>query len=313
MPAARSRAVTRRVVRRRPALEDLRPAGGRHVGGGEHVLERQRHPGQRRRQLLAGGDARRRRRRPRPAPAPPRRAGTRGSRPSVAAIWSRQAWVTSTDDTSLAAILAPSVAASQPDQSSRHSALPQDPRAPRIGRRPASGACASASLLRQARLDDVGPGDVDVLERVVGGLDVGDVDGLDLADVARGWRRAGRRSCPARRRSGRAGPGGRGGRPRLGRSATRRQSLVTARRLSRGAGRRPIRRAACSLCNSVARAFVSAAGPAGGPTGQPRLARRGARLGGRRHPVPRRGGARRRATRSTTWWSTCRRARCPTC
>ena len=46
----------RRVVRRHPALQDLRPAGGRHVGGGEHVLERQRDTGQRGRQLLAGGD-----------------------------------------------------------------------------------------------------------------------------------------------------------------------------------------------------------------------------------------------------------------
>src|SRR6202040_1598853 len=45
-----------------------------------------------------------------------------------------------------------------------------------------------------------------------------------------------------------------------------------------------------ALCNSVARAFVSAAGPAGGSTGQPRLTGRGARFGRRRHPVPRRGG-----------------------
>ena len=68
-----------RVVRRHPALEDLRPAGGRHVGGGEHVLERQRHPGQRRRQLLAGGDGGVDRGRRRPAPRRRRRAGTRGS------------------------------------------------------------------------------------------------------------------------------------------------------------------------------------------------------------------------------------------
>ncbi len=38
-------------------------------------------------------------------------------------------------------------------------------------------------LLRQPRLDDVRPGDVDRLERVVGGLHIGHVDGLDLADV----------------------------------------------------------------------------------------------------------------------------------
>ena len=43
-----------------------------------------------------------------------------------------------------------------------------------------------------------------------------------------------------------------------------------------------------ALCNSVARAFVSAAGPARGSTGQPRLTGRGARFGGRRHLVPRR-------------------------
>ena len=58
MPAARSRAVTVASYGERPALEDLRPARGRHVGGGEHVLERQRHTGQRRRQRLAGGDGR---------------------------------------------------------------------------------------------------------------------------------------------------------------------------------------------------------------------------------------------------------------
>ena len=45
----------RRVVGRRPSLQDLRPARGRHVRGGEHVLERQRDTGQRGRQLLARG------------------------------------------------------------------------------------------------------------------------------------------------------------------------------------------------------------------------------------------------------------------
>src|SRR5690606_25281024 len=38
----------RRVVGRDPALEDLRPARGGHVRGGEHVLERERHTGERR-------------------------------------------------------------------------------------------------------------------------------------------------------------------------------------------------------------------------------------------------------------------------
>ena len=48
----------RGVVRRHPALEDLRAAGGRHTHGGENVLERQRNSGQRRGQLLAGGHCR---------------------------------------------------------------------------------------------------------------------------------------------------------------------------------------------------------------------------------------------------------------
>src|SRR6185312_452174 len=43
------------VVGSTPALEDLGPAGGGHVDRGEDVLERQRHPGQRRRQPLPGG------------------------------------------------------------------------------------------------------------------------------------------------------------------------------------------------------------------------------------------------------------------
>src|SRR6185312_6128594 len=43
------------VVRRRPTLENLRSASGRHVSGGEHVLERQRDAGQRRRQRLTCG------------------------------------------------------------------------------------------------------------------------------------------------------------------------------------------------------------------------------------------------------------------
>ncbi len=69
----------RGVVRRRPALEDLRTTGGRHVGGGVHVLERQRHTGQRRRQRLPGGHRLVHARPRRPAPCPRRRAGTRGS------------------------------------------------------------------------------------------------------------------------------------------------------------------------------------------------------------------------------------------
>ena len=65
-----------------------------------------------------------------------------------------------------------------------HSRLPQNPRdgepavdgLRRLGQR---------LLLGQARLDDVGAEHVDVLERIVGRFDAGDVDGLDLADVFR--------------------------------------------------------------------------------------------------------------------------------
>ncbi len=125
----------RRVVGRHPALEDLRPAGGRHVGGGEDVLERQRHPGQRGRQLLPGGDggvdagglasA--------SSAATCRKAWYRSS---VAAIWSRQAWVTSTEDSSLAAILRPSVAASRRIELAHRTPPPPGSAAPRTGRRP---------------------------------------------------------------------------------------------------------------------------------------------------------------------------------
>ena len=64
-------------------------------------------------------------------------------RSSVAAIWSRQAWVISVDDSSLAAILAASVAASEPDDV-RHWL---SPRICGTAKRPstASGASASAS------------------------------------------------------------------------------------------------------------------------------------------------------------------------
>src|SRR3954468_2277691 len=124
--------------------------------------------------------------------------------PSVSAIRSKHALVTSTDDNSLAAILAASVAASSlvtsssvlmprlplapvlaPLRSSLARAfgcslrLPQDPR----DREAALGGLRRLRqrlLLRQPRLDDVGPGDVDRRQRVVGGLDVGHVDGLDL-------------------------------------------------------------------------------------------------------------------------------------
>src|SRR4051812_45659777 len=134
--------------------------------------------------------------------------------PSVSAIRSRHALVTSTDDSSLAAILAPSVAASSlvtsssvlmprlplvpcpagvgppvvaPLRSSLArafgcSCLPQDPRDREAALRRLRR-LRQRLLLGQPRLDDVGPGDVDRRQRVVGGLDVGHVDGLDLTDV----------------------------------------------------------------------------------------------------------------------------------
>ena len=100
IPAARSRAVTVASYGRPPALEDLRSGGGRHVGRGEHVLERQRHPGQRRRRAAC---RRRARRRPaRPTRARPRAATCRNActAPSTAAIRSRCACATSTAETS---------------------------------------------------------------------------------------------------------------------------------------------------------------------------------------------------------------------
>jgi hypothetical protein len=45
--SAAAAAGDRRVVRRDPALEDLRADGGRDALGGEDVLERERHAGQR--------------------------------------------------------------------------------------------------------------------------------------------------------------------------------------------------------------------------------------------------------------------------
>ncbi len=90
--------------------------------------------------------------------------------------------MTSVEDSSFAAILAPSVAASRrivsdvipPPQDPRHG----EPAVDRLG-------CLRQRLvLGQARLDNIRASDVDVFERVAGGFDVGDVDGLDLADVA---------------------------------------------------------------------------------------------------------------------------------
>ncbi len=86
----------------------------------------------------------------------------------------------SADDTSLMAILAASVAAS--DRMMSVTVHPQDLRdgeaaVDGIGR------LVEHLTLGQARHGLVRAGDVDVLERIVGGLHTGDVDGLDLADV----------------------------------------------------------------------------------------------------------------------------------
>ena len=104
--------------------------------------------------------------------------------PSVSAIRSRQARVTSTDDSSLAAILAPSVAASEPGQVS-WSAHSASPRIRGTANRPSAdfGACASASSCDSPGSTTSGRVTLTDVERVIGGLDVGDVDGLDLADV----------------------------------------------------------------------------------------------------------------------------------
>ena len=97
--------------------------------------------------------------------------------PSVASIWSRQACVTSVEDSSLPAILAASCAAS-----SWMISLTGFP--PRICRPPRPGGRRGQRFVRgQARRRGVGPRDVDVFERFARRLDVGDVDRLNLADM----------------------------------------------------------------------------------------------------------------------------------
>ena len=143
MPAARSRAVDRRVVGRRPALEDLRPAGGGHVGGGEDVLQRQRHPGQRRRQLLAGRDR-------------GVDAGGRGQRLLLRDVQERVVLAVGVGDPVQAGpghlgrrhLLGGDLGAQrrgvQPDQRRSLTRPPPESAGRRTGPRPTSGACASA-------------------------------------------------------------------------------------------------------------------------------------------------------------------------
>ncbi len=158
----------RRVVRRDPALQDLRAAGGRRARVGQHVLERQRHAGQRAERLARGdlgvdrgGLARAR------SPSTCRKACTS---PSTAAIRSRWAWVTSTEVVSPAAIWAARSAAVL-RVTSRHHASPRI-RGTRNRSCSAAGAPASTSATRQRRPDHVGPEDVGQRQRVRGRRDV---------------------------------------------------------------------------------------------------------------------------------------------
>ena len=101
----------RRVVRRDPALEDLRPGGRRHAEGAEHVLDRDRHAGERAELARRPRAARRSRRRSSRAAA--FRCRNAWMSPSTAAMRSRCAWVASTLETSPDASCAASSAASR--------------------------------------------------------------------------------------------------------------------------------------------------------------------------------------------------------
>ena len=143
------------VVRRPPALEDLRPAGGGHVDRGEDVLECQRDAGQRRRGRGAGVERRvhqGRRLQRRASAATCRKACTV---PSTAAIRSRCACATSTADTSREWIFSASSAAVRrvrsitpppPGSAARGSARPR-----RRARRPAPAPASGRGGARPAR------------------------------------------------------------------------------------------------------------------------------------------------------------------
>ena len=89
--------------------------------------------------------------------------------------------MTSADDSSFAAILAASVAASEPDEV-RHSALPEDLR---NGEAAVDGCGRRGQRLCCVRHGAISSGRVTLtsLSGLSVGFDAGDVDGLDLADV----------------------------------------------------------------------------------------------------------------------------------
>ena len=195
MPASRSRGDDRRVVRRAPALEDLRAGGGRHAAGGDDVLERERHAGQRAERLAA----RPARRRPRAAAASApsvstcRKACTRSS---TAAIRSRWAWATSTaDDLAGGDRRAPSSAAvSRGQRRLIGCLLVQDPRHPEAAvlggraRRPAPRPGSGTGTTTSSRQH------VGQRHRVRRRRDVGGGDLADPGDRPAGSRRADRRT-----------------------------------------------------------------------------------------------------------------------
>ncbi len=174
----------RGVVRRDPALQDLRPDGGRDALGGEDVLQRQRHPGQRA-QLLARARAGRP---PRaawasaPSRSTCRKACTFSSTASMRARW---ASVTSTAVTSPRGDPRGGLGGGQPDQSLI--ALSSSPRICGTLKRCCSwaGAPESACSRGQGRPDLVRAHDVGQRQRVGGRryVLVGDLgDGGDRAD-----------------------------------------------------------------------------------------------------------------------------------
>ena len=89
--------------------------------------------------------------------------------------------MTSVDDSSFAAILAASVAASS-RMMSRHCGFSENLRDGETAV-DGFGRLGQRLLLGQAGDDLVRAGDVDVFERVVGRFDAGDINGLNLADV----------------------------------------------------------------------------------------------------------------------------------
>ena len=180
MPPARSRAVSVASYGERQPSQDLGSAGGGHVCGGEDVLERQRHPGQRGCRLLAGGqrlvDGGR---------GAQRRVGRHVQEGVVALVGCLDLVQAGPGDLDRRQLLGGDLGGQ------RRCVEPDDvchwlsPRIWGTAKRPstAAGASASASCLREAGGCLVRSRHVDVLERIVGRFDAGDIDRLDLADV----------------------------------------------------------------------------------------------------------------------------------